>query len=348
VNTNNITESFNNVLRRRYLPLRHDTTVFAFVQVLTEVAFPEQESKYFQTVIKQSQAYRKPRYEMPPFLIGRPHKVQSLCMLNMERAKFIPKSDLMEVQKGVFDIQSRRNIWKIDLTNGTCTCPAFTLTKIPCKHFFAVFYHFSNWSWSDLPSSLTDSCHMVLDKISDLRTDVNMAEEDNIGITCTTSINQELPRPKQTTAKQIHFLQKQIEDTQIEDTVAKCRTLAFLTNNIETLQQALAHCEAAREKLVESATYTKDYGVPIYTAIEKAGVEEFKQTTKLLHREHSLRKTTRIQKEAKSDPLQVAATRGIGRPKLKQSRRKLHIFPRQMSDGSKIKILKATRLLQKG
>ena len=41
VDTNNITESFNNVLRQRYLPLRHDTTIFALVQVLVEIVFPE-------------------------------------------------------------------------------------------------------------------------------------------------------------------------------------------------------------------------------------------------------------------------------------------------------------------
>ncbi len=92
------------MLRRRYLPLRYDTTVFAFVQVVTEVAFPEQESKYFQTLIHQTQAYRKPRYEMPCFLNGRPHKVQSLCMLNIERAKSIPKADFEEVQSGAFYI----------------------------------------------------------------------------------------------------------------------------------------------------------------------------------------------------------------------------------------------------
>ncbi len=87
---------------------------------------------------------------------------------------------------------------------------------------------------------------------------------------------------------------------QIEDTVARCHTLAFLTNYTETLQQALAHCETAREKLAASATYTKDYGAPIYTAIEKAGVEEFKRTTKLLHRagvKHNQTKFSRLRRK---------------------------------------------------
>ena len=40
----NITESFNDVLRHRYLPLQHDTTIlFTLVQGLLETEFPEQE-----------------------------------------------------------------------------------------------------------------------------------------------------------------------------------------------------------------------------------------------------------------------------------------------------------------
>ena len=179
---------------------------------------------------------------------------------------------------------------------------------------------------------------MVLYSISEFSTDITMAEEDFTGTTYTSS-NQELPPLKKTTAKQIHYLQKQIEDT-----MAKCRTLAFLTSDTDALEQALAHCEAAREKLATSATYTKDHGAPIYTIIEKAGVEKFRQTTKLLHRtgvKHKQRKTTKLRKKKfKSDPLVMATTRGTGRPKLKQSKRKPNFIPRQMLDSSKIKILK--------
>jgi len=67
VDTNNITESFNNVLRKSYLSLRHDTTIFAFVQVLIEIVFPEQEIRYVQSTVKQLNAYHKLRYEMPFF-----------------------------------------------------------------------------------------------------------------------------------------------------------------------------------------------------------------------------------------------------------------------------------------
>ena len=103
VDINNITESFNNVLCRRYLPLQHDTTIFALVQILIEVAFKEQETKYNQSISQQSQAYRKPRYNIPSYL-GRPQKVQRHILLNMERAKTIPKSHTTESDTGVYDM----------------------------------------------------------------------------------------------------------------------------------------------------------------------------------------------------------------------------------------------------
>jgi len=96
VDTNNITESFNNVLRKRYLPLRHDTTIFAFVQILVEVAFPEQETRYIQTTVKQTNAYRKPRYTLPHFLNDRPHTVQSICLMNIDRATSVPRNFIEE------------------------------------------------------------------------------------------------------------------------------------------------------------------------------------------------------------------------------------------------------------
>ena len=51
INTNDITELFNNVLRKRYPSLRHDT-IFALTQVLMEVVFPEQELKYIQATLE--------------------------------------------------------------------------------------------------------------------------------------------------------------------------------------------------------------------------------------------------------------------------------------------------------
>ena len=94
------------------------------------------------------------------------------------------------------------------------------------------------------------------------------------------NITEELPDRKNTPAAQIYKLQKQIEDT-----VARCHTIAFMTNDITTLEEALNHCEAVKNTLAKSATTTAvTTGPPIFTAIEKAGVAEFKKERKSQHR----------------------------------------------------------------
>lgn len=345
MDTNNITESFNNVLRRRYLPLRHDTTIFALVQILIEVAFPEQEMRYVQATIQQTKAYRRPRYQIPIYLEGRPHKVQSLCLLNIERGQSIPQNHLSEFESGKFDVASSGgNKWTVIIHDGTCACPAFQSTNIPCKHFFAIFHHYPKWGWKDLPKTLTGSSHMILDDVTDVTEGITIDMDVDDPPTAH-SQSQELPKSV-TIGARIYRLQKQIEEN-----LAKCRTLAFLTNDIAALEQSLSHCEAAMNTLASSATATQPNGPPIFRAIERAGVEEFKSTTKTLHRVGVKRKKSKgkapIKRIKMEDPLQ-SVKRSIGRPKIKRAQRKRPALPRQVTDIAKAKMLKASQLLQKG
>ena len=216
MDTNNITESFNNVLRRRYLPLQHDTTVFALVQILIEVAFPEQEINYVQATIQQTKEYRRPRYQIPIYLEERPHKVQSLCLLNMERGQAIPKSYLSEFESGKFEVissssgtsSSSGNKWTVIIPDGICTCPSFQSTNIPCKHFFAILHHYSKWGWKDLPKTLTQASHMVLDVTTNATIESDMEMDGSI--TEDEQHSQELPTSV-TAGTQLYRLQKKLK-----------------------------------------------------------------------------------------------------------------------------------------
>jgi len=142
VDTNNITKYFNNVLCRQYLPLHHNSTVSALVQILIEFAFPELEKQ-----LPISCAYQKPCYEMPFILRGKTKLSINLLHAHIGRAQLITKSDKREVRRRVFDIKSAgTNVWSTDVASWTCTCPAFVLSHTPCKHFFAVFHHLDTTS----------------------------------------------------------------------------------------------------------------------------------------------------------------------------------------------------------
>ena len=301
VDSNNITESFNNVLRQRYLPLRHDTTIFALVQVLVEIVFPEQELRYMQAMIKQTSAYRKPRYDVPFYLQDRPHSVQSLCLLNLERGRRIPKNKLMELstegkfnaQKSVSESESDDK-WNIDICGGTCTCPSFLSSKIPCKHMFAIFHHFPQWTWKSLPKTLTNAPHMTLSCSHPLipsHTEKSHSDADELYVhvddTGEDNVSPTQPIPTKTTdGAQVYRLQKQVEEL-----LGRCRTLAFLTNEIPVLTKALSQCHSVMETLAASATDSATTHLPpIFHSISQAGVKEFKSTTKTLLRIGTKRK----------------------------------------------------------
>jgi len=88
----------------------------------------------------------------------------------------------------------------------------------------------------------------------------------------------QLPR-KLSDGKRLYRLQKSIEEA-----LGQCRTLAFLNNDIPTLETALDQCKVVTETLASSSTTMGPNMPPVFHSIAKAGVEEFKSTSKALHR----------------------------------------------------------------
>lgn len=163
VDTDNLTESFNHALRSRYLHLQQDKTVSAFVKVLVDIVFTEQEREYVVATTQQTTCYRLPRYSLPEYLQNRPRQVQAACLLNMERANEMSKNDITEVEEGTYNVKGPGSKeYTVSVSNGHCSCYEFVTKQYPCKHMFAVFAH-TQWSWSSLPHSLTESEYMTLD-----------------------------------------------------------------------------------------------------------------------------------------------------------------------------------------
>lgn len=254
--------------------------------------------RYVQATIKQTGAYRKPRYDIPCFLQDRPESVQSLCLLNIQRGTSIPASYITQQDlpsSGKFKLKKTSSgsegddQWEVDICNGTCTCPSFISAHVPCKHMFAIFHHYTQWSWDSLPKELTESVHMTLD--------TPICMDDAVSSNDTDIIMQEYAERSQaipvhsTQGTQIYRLQKQIEEV-----LGRCRSLAFLTNDPLCLQQALTQCKTVMDTLMSSAADTAEPHLPpIFHSIAKAGVEEFKCSTKIEHRRGIKRETLTYQ-----------------------------------------------------
>lgn len=64
------------------------------VELLLKIVFPEQEHEHAVAVAQQTEAYRKPRYDMPDYLRNRPCSVQAACLANLASAEQFHPTDI--------------------------------------------------------------------------------------------------------------------------------------------------------------------------------------------------------------------------------------------------------------
>jgi hypothetical protein len=194
---------------------------------------------------------------------------------------------------------------------------------------------------SKLPESLTEAPHLTLDfKATELtRACDHDTDEHSPEIPC---ISTEIP-PHRTNGRRIYQLQKAIEEM-----LGQCRTLAFLTNDIPTLESTLQSSENLAESLKVAATIPGEENCPpVFKALTTAGVEEFKNS-KIIHRIGARQRTKRVKRKTSGDQLLKASNQPSGRPKMKHLQRKKPVLLRQLSSPVKAKMKQAATVLKRG
>jgi len=128
-----------------------------------------------------------------------------------------------------------------------------------------------------LPTSLTKSSHMLLDADA-TKVDDTVFENDHMNDQEpheSQMITNPLP-VRQTEARHIYSLQKQLEET-----FAHYRTMAFLTTDVSALSNVLQKCNEVSRILTSAVVMSEqNCNVP---PVFKAITEEFKQTRKTFH-----------------------------------------------------------------
>lgn len=347
IDTDNLTEAFNNVLRSRYLRLRQDTSVFELVQILVSIVFPEQESDYIVAVAQQTEAYRKPRYNIPDFLVDRPQCVQAACLANISSAKEFSPADVIVEGDGKFYFSSKHqgttnSRMLVNIPDGNCSCSYFCKTNIPCKHMFAVFNLFSTeWTWNNLPKHLTDSMYMTLETSvldnSEVPSTSN-GSNSQINGNCdecdlTTELHQEPPIPV-TSAHKLRCLQKKAHEV-----LTKCRDVCYCCTDIKVLEDTLSHAEKIYSNIVVSADPNNTTEVlPSFPLLAKSSLNESSRSAKRLRRSKAKEKNVGPPPKcfkSSCDPLHSAKNREPGRPKNVRPRREKPKLPRQVSDNTR-------------
>ena len=167
VNTNNGTESLNKALKYTYLPRRKQLNLSGVVTTIVETFLPALRQKYLFANFEQSSCNRTYKNHIPVYLHNRPRNVILHCLDRKASSCKYSTEDVEDVDSssGVFSVISGENSYTVNFQSPSCTCPDWTQTQYPCKHFFAVFrLRQPQWTWSSLPNSYLTSPRLSLDQ----------------------------------------------------------------------------------------------------------------------------------------------------------------------------------------
>lgn len=115
--------------------------------------------------------YKKYNNDVPRYLWNRPKQVVTHCRASITKAEDIPREDVTMALEGKYFIKSQTEKGHYELTFGdnqeppACQCLSWQRTRLPCKHFFAVFRYYPNWQWDQLSPSYINGPRLTLDEV---------------------------------------------------------------------------------------------------------------------------------------------------------------------------------------
>ncbi|KAH7964381.1 hypothetical protein HPB51_027380 [Rhipicephalus microplus] len=165
--TNNGIEAQNRVLKALYVKSssgkRSSTSLIITV---IHGYLRDKEAKFHEAARRQSSAYRQYSENVPAYLHNRPHGFVKHMLRRLVNAEQYTPTDMEELPlKVCLRIHSERSdddLYTVDFTKPSCTCPDFRKHKYPCKHFCVVFKYSDRWGFSSLPQSYLNRPQITL------------------------------------------------------------------------------------------------------------------------------------------------------------------------------------------
>nr|XP_037280343.1 uncharacterized protein LOC119173651 [Rhipicephalus microplus] len=104
---------------------------------------PDKETKFYEEARRQSSVCGHYSENVPAYLRNRPHGFVKHMLRRLVNAEEYTHTDMKELPiEGMFSVRSERSdddVYIVDFTKPSCTCPDFRKHKYPCKHFCVVF-----------------------------------------------------------------------------------------------------------------------------------------------------------------------------------------------------------------
>lgn len=268
VNTNNGVERQNHLFKYDYLPRSIDKSVYGIALILVESFVPDSYQQYLDTNLKLSSCYRRYSSMVPDYLHNRPAQFVKHCLKSQFDSGSYRENDIkcVNIEKGEFLVRSesqQNRYFKVQFDQPSCQCDNWCKTQYPCKHFYAIFHFYDDWTFSKLPVSYRNSVFLNLDttnfdtstcpkptipdkKISDKQ---RSKENDSFqthsvdapGTTATNNVQCETSRVPNT-LKSRRILMERLDNL---------KSLLFLVDNQEVLEDAAQTLEELTSSLRE-------------------------------------------------------------------------------------------------
>ena len=160
------------------------------VTTIVQTFLPALRQKYLFANFEQSSCNQIYKNHIPVYLYDRPRNVILHCLDRKASSSKYSTEDTENIDSssGVFSIKSGDNSYILDFRISLCTCPDWTQTQYPCKHFFAVFrLRHPQWTWNSLPNSYLTSPRLSLDQqsidnYSNTTSDPLLTPEDSLAL----------------------------------------------------------------------------------------------------------------------------------------------------------------------
>ena len=172
--------------------------------------------------------------------------------------------------------------YTVDITQGNCTCPSFTHDHIPCKHMFAVFQLYPEWSWSNLPPVLLNAPHMTLEALPEDTPHDDPENTDTIAPDDTISMETNLSMPATVIpSASSRALQIYREQKKTIDIFSKASAIIHTIEDTELLKSVQHYGDILYNVLTNAATTSAMPGdIPAVTQLVQAGTTLNRQQSK--------------------------------------------------------------------
>ena len=168
VNTNNGVERQNHLFKYSYLPRSIDKSIYGIALMLVESFIPGSYQRYLDTNLKLSSCHRRYHGAIPEYLHNRPPNFVKHCLKSKFASAEYKQYDIRCVnhERGEFLVRSTHDnnlFYAVKFETPSCQCESWRKSQYPCKHFFAIFNFFDEWSFSCLPEFYRNSVFLTLD-----------------------------------------------------------------------------------------------------------------------------------------------------------------------------------------